>query len=39
MDYISGLKYKEIDCVGFSGGGQSALWLTANGRQSRQNYC
>lgn len=29
VDYISGLKYSEIDCVGFSGGGQSALWLTA----------
>ena len=29
VDYISGLKYKEIDCIGFSGGGQSALWLTA----------
>lgn len=29
VDHISGLKYKEIDCIGFSGGGQSALWLTA----------
>ncbi len=26
-DYISTLNYSEIDCIGFSGGGQSALWL------------
>lgn len=28
-DYVSTLSYSEVDCVGFSGGGQSALWLCA----------
>lgn len=28
-DYIATLNYQEIDCIGFSGGGQSALWLAA----------
>ena len=27
-DYIATLNYTEINCVGFSGGGQSALWLS-----------
>ncbi len=27
-DYIATLDYTEVDCVGFSGGGQSALWLS-----------
>ena len=27
-DYISTLGYDEIDCIGFSGGGEAALWLS-----------
>ena len=27
-DYIATLGYDEIDCIGFSGGGEAALWLS-----------
>ncbi len=29
VDYMTTQNYTEIDCIGFSGGGQSALWLAA----------